>query len=897
MVVNKDSTPMFAKREAGGKGFNLYLLTKSGVPVPPWIVLGTRFFHEFVAENSLGQAIEDILRGSDSDAVKSARIRDIFLSHPLPLSLESQIAQIRQAVPGTVAVRSSAVDEDSAQHSFAGQLSSFLYQDTLDQVKTSIKECWASVFTERGLVYRRQNGTPLSSGSGVAVVLQAMIDPDVSGVMFTCNPTEGQSDQIVINSVYGVGEGLVSGLLDADTFVVSKDEPKILSSTIVKKERKLSGSKDATGPLEIPVPTSLQEIPSLSEPQLQDLSTLGKTIEGLYRFPQDIEWAIKDGQLYVLQARPVTTEFTETNGTLYIWDNSNIVESYGGITLPLTFTFARYVYHQVYVQFCEILMVPVEEIRNMDYFLRNMLGSLNGRVYYNLLNWYKLTSILPGFKYNRQFMETMMGTGQGLSDEIADRIKPPGFHETISSKLRRLVTGFKFFYFHLRIQSVVDRFLSHFHIVYSEFREIEYDRLPADEIFNHYQALERRILRDWKAPIINDYLCMVHFGLFEKLTGLWLSDLGPSLQNDLLCGEGNLESAEPTKELIRMAGMISLDPDLRGLFDRTAAEDLMEAIHQSQFTEFKDRVSRYIDNYGFRCMSEMKLEQIDLYQDPTFLFVCLKNYLRGGQVDLHAYEQREKQIRLGAEAKVEQTLKGLKKVVYRWSMRHARKAVRNRENTRFCRTRIYGVVRAMFFGIGRDFALRGTIEKTEDIFYITLHELSGALEGHLTSQNLKSLINLRRVEYAEFENEETDPRFMTRGPVYWKNSFRQTSNTSIDVTDLGPNQLKGLGCCPGVVEGVAKVILSPSDNMDLNGEILVTSRTDPGWIPLYPAVSGLLVERGGLLSHSAIVAREMGLPTVVSIQGLVDRIKTGMRIRFDGQTGLIEILEVTDAVL
>src|SRR5262249_15527416 len=146
------------------------------------------------------------------------------------------------------------------------------------------------------------------------------------------------------------------------------------------------------------------------------------------------------------------------------------------------------------------------EIRKMDYFLRNMLGTFHGRVYYNLLNWYKLTSVLPGFKYNRSFMETMMGTGQGLSDEIADRIKPPGFQETVGSKLKRFISGLKFLYFHFTIQKMVDGFMAYFYEVYHRYRKIDFSRMKADEILAVYQELEQKLLFEWKAPIVNDYL-------------------------------------------------------------------------------------------------------------------------------------------------------------------------------------------------------------------------------------------------------------------------------------------------------------------------------------------------------------------------------------------------------
>ena len=214
----------------------------------------------------------------------------------------------------------------------------------------------------------------------------------------------------------------------------------------------------------------------------------------------------------------------------------------------------------------------------------------------------------------------------------------------------------------------------------------------------------------------------------------------------------------------------------------------------------------------------------------------------------------------------------------------------NRENTRFCRTRIYGVVRSMFYAMGDDFTKSNIIDKKEDIFYLSLNELEGAMEGTNSIQNLRAVISLRKNEYEYYKTIEPAPRFFTRGPVYWNNRHIPQEDAAVEDTELAPNQMRGTPCSPGIIEGVVKVIIGPEDDMTLNGEILVTERTDPGWIPLYPSVSALLVERGGLLSHSAIVAREMGLPTIVGIKGLTKKLKSGMKIRMNGETGLIEIL-------
>lgn len=893
MLITSVSTEAYAKREAGGKGYNLYLLARQGLSVPPFAVLGVSFFQRFRESAGLDERLRPILLraaapGADLGAA-SREIDEIITSTPLPPDVASAIHEAWVHVGAErVAVRSSAADEDSAQHSFAGQLSSYLFVSSAEEAERRVRQCWASGFSERGLSYRIQNGFDVTAGVQVAVVIQAMIDAEKAGVMFTCDPISGDPSRYVINAVWGVGEGLVSGALDADTFVVAKADGAVIETTVTTKAGRFVRGGDE-GVREEPVPEELRDVACLDEAELRALADQGRRIGRFYHHPQDVEWGYRDGVFYVLQARPVTTPVRQDEGVLNVWDNSNIVESYGGLTLPLTFTFAHYVYHQVYVQFCEILSVPPHEIRNMDSFLQNMLGIFHGRVYYNILNWYKLTSILPGYKHNRQFMETMMGTQHQLQDEIAERVKL-GYNSTLGAKWRRFVTGCKFFWYHLTAQSMVDGFLRHFHAVYDEYRSRDYDRAPASDIYRDYKELTVRLLHEWKAPIINDFLCMVHFGLFKKLTESWLAGKGDMLQNDLLCGEGNLESAEPTRELIRMAALVAADPDLKRLMEETPAHDCLEALVRSPHAAFRARVDRYIDLYGHRCMSEMKLEQRDLHQDPSFLFSCLKNYLRSGQTDLDEYERRERDVRLKAERTVRESLTGWRRWVYDWSMHHARKAVRNRENTRFCRTRIYGVVRRMFFGWGNELTLRGLIDRPEDVFYLTLSELTGTLDGVLPCQDLRALVATRKASYVAYEDFEPASRFVTRGLAYWSNELAPPEK-GLDTSDLPPNCLKGLGCCPGVVEGTVKVVLSPDDDLELQGEILVTKRTDPGWIPLYPSVSGLLVERGGLLSHSAIVAREMGLPTVVSIKDLTARLTTGMKVRLDGTTGVIEILD------
>ncbi len=892
MIVTPSSTRGYARRESGGKGFNLYLMSQMGLPVPEWVVLGSRYFQNFLKSSAVGDRLQSLLSDFTAGKISAETVEkealSLFEATPLPSevlrAIDRAISNI--GADSVISVRSSAADEDSQTHSFAGQLSTFLYVQGREDIVRYIRQCWASGYSARGLSYRHENKLDITKIS-VAVVLQKMVDAEVSGVLFTCDPVAKKMDQFVVSSVYGIGEGLVSGLLDADSFWLDSQTGFLKKSEIVEKAEMLKRTGSGVCQTKA-VPSDKIQIPSLEQAGLTQLFQLGQTIAQRLRRPQDIEWALADGKFYILQTRPITSLGQDLIGYPNLWDNSNIVESYGGVTLPLSFSFALRNYKNVYVQFCEVLGVPSEVIKDMDSYLSYMLGNLNGRVYYNLFNWYKLVGVLPGFRQNREFMETMMGVSEALTDEISARIEPHESWNTWAGKLRKFRTGLNFLKYHFTIQSMVEDFLSTFHRDYDRYRVMPLRSLRGDELILIYMELERKMLGRWKAPIINDFLCMVHFGILRKLTTQWLSGLDSTIQNDLLAGEGGLESAEPTKELLRIASIAVKTPGVRELIESNDASDVLEALNQSIHQDFYREILAYIDKFGFRCMSEMKLEAIDLSSDPSFLFNNLKNYLKNDKIQAHD-SQHERAIRSTAEDKVRAHLSGFRKFVYFWILKHARKAVKNRENTRFARTRIYGLARTMFETIGIDLYNLQVTSHPRDVFWLAIEEVFGIYNGTLLSNDLKPVIAQRKADYAKYE-EDIDSRILTRGAVYWQNIFVKEVQVSTEEPQ-GDWDLKGLPCCPGILEGVVKVIISPTDNIELNGEILVTARTDPGWVPLYPNISGLLVERGSLLSHSAIVAREMGIPAIVSIPGLVKTLKTGMRIRMDGKAGTIQILD------
>ena len=317
------------------------------------------------------------------------------------------------------AVRSSALDEDGSQHSFAGQLDTFLFVGEHD-VCGKVAAVWRSGFSDRILQYRRQRGLTSSPSSAPAVLIQKMVDADVSGVAFSADPVSGRQSLAVVSAVPGLGTALVGGEAAADVFKVDR-AGKIVEREIARKNiSHVFDSATDEGVSAVTLSEAEGMKPSLTEEQAIAVARLARRAAQVFGRPQDIEWAIKGNELFLLQSRPITTllHLVDPEGALNLWDNSNITESYNGITTPLTFSFARYIYEAVYRQFCVIMRVPKARIAANERTFARMLGLVRGRIYYNLLNWYRVLALLPGFTLNRRFMEQMMGVRESLPDEI-----------------------------------------------------------------------------------------------------------------------------------------------------------------------------------------------------------------------------------------------------------------------------------------------------------------------------------------------------------------------------------------------------------------------------------------------------------------------------------------------
>ncbi|HWE47184.1 MAG TPA: PEP/pyruvate-binding domain-containing protein [Caulobacteraceae bacterium] len=797
---------------AGAKGAVLADLAES-FPVPPFIVVPTDAF--------------------DADGLR-------------PDVRGALAAEIAVLGVGPFAVRSSGAEEDGAAAAHAGQFESLLNIPAA-RVEAAVERVWRSGFSARLGAYRRAHGLT-GAPKPPAVMIQGMIAADSAGVAFTADPVSGDRDVTVISATRGLGDRLASGEADGDT------------CRIHRSGAWLDGAHDAT----------------LTDAQALAVADLACRVERRYGAPQDIEWAFEGGRLYLLQSRPITALPSPARGETGVWDNANIVESYPGVVSPFTYSFAQRIYGHVYRAFSAMMGVSPRVIAGHRATFDTMLGRVHGRVYYNLLAWYRALSLFPGFKANRAFMEQMMGVGEPLPADLTEQIAPT--HASAWAKfadrarlarvLARLVVA------NATLPRTIRRFNARLDAALAE-SDADIQSLSAVALAERFRALEAQLLERWDAPLINDFLCMIAFGASRKALERWTGAEGLALHADVMIGQGDIVSAEPAR-LIRAMG-----ERVRGraaLIERLSAGDAVAAFADPELGPMLDA---YIARFGDRCTGELKLESLTLHEDPRALLSAVSAAARG------VAEPRP------ASPDASETLgrlfrgKPLKRLVAAWLLAWAKARVRDRENLRFERTRLFGHVRRIVRASGRRLTEAGVLDDEDDVFLLTVEEWLGAVEGGAADRNLKVLAALRGVEMEE-DAERPDPpeRLTVRGGFL---AGLEAACADVAVHDDGSERTRrGQACCTGVVVARVRVVTDPRTQSLEPGEILVARHTDPGWIAVFANAVGVIAERGSLLSHSAIVAREMGVPCVVALKSATSWLKTGDLVRLDGRTGRVE---------
>ncbi len=836
MICRKDTAAASAGT-IGGKAYNLLHMSNiAQINIPHWICLDTGFFYSFLGEYKA--EYERLL--SKGDVECGEEICAIIRKIPFEPALRSELfgaldSDFQSGVK--LAVRSSATDEDSSERSFAGMMESFLNVEPDDNIIEYIKKCWLSCFSARAMIYRAQNGG-IKPGLGAAVIIQEMIEPDLAGVIFTINPHTNNPDEIYISAVKGIGEQLVSGSADSEDYVLD------CFDELTQK----GGDADVA--------------------MLKKLAKQARVIEDSYEIKRgcDIEFAVKDGQIYILQCRAIAS-CANINKRLErtILDNSNIIESYSGVTTPLTFTFAQEVYSKIYHQTLRNFFIPESVINSVSDDLNHMLAFYENKIYYKLNSWYKMTSLYPRYEQNKQYMERMMG------------VKTP-LKETSAQSNRRLVKIYiRFLYKMLRMKHDSKRFLKRFNAVTAPYTDSFFSGKTNAEALKAYDELESRILNDFTTPIANDMGAMVFFGLLTDNLKKHGAEDADGLLGDILSRQGNVESAEQTAMLLDIVSDIKADENLKEQF-------LNGEFSLDNGTETAQRLRDYIDRFGARCMDELKLETVTMQEDPSFLFKTIENYLRIEQ------PQTEKTAAQNREDEIYRCYRALGKWYVKRLIKITKYFIRNRESLRLRRTYIYAIVRKIYLQIGKNLAADGLIDNYRDVFFLEKDEISALTEGNDIG-DLRALVNSRRQTCEENKAKEVYERMYFYGEVKSENMLPVFSAQEVGA-DSG-SILRGTPGGGKATEGVVKLVTEPTD-ADINGCILMAKRTDPGWTILFPMAKAIIIERGSVLSHSAVIAREMGIPLVVGVRGLTDRVPDGARVRVDGISGTIEILEETN---
>jgi rifampicin phosphotransferase len=687
----------------------------------------------------------------------------------------------------------------------------------------------------------------------MAVVVQQMVAATASGVAFGINPLNGNKAEKIINAIQGLGENLVSGQQNADAYRVSNN---------IITERKL-----------------IDVTPVLSDDQILIIADQLTKVENFFGQPQDIEFAFEKDTFYLLQSRPVTT--TVSTEKTIVWDNSNIVESYPGLTLPLTFSFIEKMYEAVYRQFSLVMGVGKKVVEKNNNVYANMLGLLNGRVYYNLNSWYASLAQLPGYSVNAEFMEKMMGVREKPPIESTKKSRAGiGDYWQIVSAVAGIIKNLA------TARKMKKKFINDFDDVYNRFSQKDYASVSLQEIITDYQTFEKLMVSRWKAPLVNDLFAMIYFGLLQKQCTKYAPDF-PNLSNQLIASSKDIITTEPLRLLPALASKIAANEKLREIFIEKNNEEIWQYLQLSAFTKERKLIQEYINVWGERCVAELKLETITYRQQPERLIALLQSYI---QSNIFSYIENENTAieRRDAENIIQQRLKGkwVKQKLFRHVLKQARYFVSNRENLRYYRTKGFGMVRQMMSAAGTILQKENNIDHERDIFYLQLPELLQLDNNSTIVDSLKSKISKRKKDYQLFETMPLPERIITNGkpPEYIIQPLQNTIQQG-DTTEL-----KGIPCSAGVVRSTIRIVREASALTSLNGSILATYATDPGWVVLFPSAAGIITERGSLLSHAAIVSREMGIPCIVGVNGLMDSVKDGAEIIMDGSTGIIRII-------
>lgn len=736
---------------------------------------------------------------------------------------------------GEFSVRSAAHCEDLKDYSFAGQFDTFLNVKK-EEVYHKVKECFDSVGKESVAAYCNENGIN-PDNIKMTVIIQKMIKADYSGVIFSANP-QGILNESVIVMGKGTGDNVVEEKTDVVTCYYNRNDKKYYTEEMGEDAPRIEGKL-------------VEELISLCQKLENDF---GKLI--------DIEFAIKNEEVFILQVRPITT--IDDNEPL-ILDNSNIVESYPGISLPLTVSFVKSAYSGVFKGLAKRILRDDEIVNRYNETYYNMTGSANGRVYYKISNWYTLLSFLPMSKKIIPIWQDMMGVSEKTVDKDYVRLS---FFKRFRTYINVVLEAFS-------VRRNMERLNEAYPAVEKYFRENFTEEITIDEIKQLYSEVEGKILSIWDITLLNDLYAFVFTGLLKsqiKKSGVKEPE---KKVNEFISGISNIESMKPIKAMIKLADYNrDILNDLSGSKDAKELSEKME-----NYPDFKKKFYQYISLYGDRSPEELKMETVTFREDPLILMKKIHDL----SSDRDIFERTKKSLLKTETKSIEDIAYGINKRKRRikYFAGKASIGIMNREVSRLNRTRIYGMVRSMFLKAGEILSSEGKILEKRDVFYLTMEEVFNG-----DSREFVHKIEERKNKYKGFYELPAFSRIVFSDKEFDK-QITKTASVSKVLSD--EEVLIGTPSSPGIIKGEAVVVKDACNPPNTKGKIIVAKMTDPGWVFLLSNSKGIISEKGSLLSHTAIISRELKIPAVVGVKEASEIIKDGDILELDGNSGTIKI--------
>jgi len=567
-----------------------------------------------------------------------------------------------------------------------------------------------------------------------------------------------------------------------------------------------------------------------------------------------------------------------------IYDNSNIAESYAGVTTPLTFSFARYVYQEVYQHFSKMMGADDKLIKENKRIFENMIEFIGYRIYYNLNSWYKMLSFFPGYKFSGEFMEKMMGVEK--HNPFNEGVDYGFFRKYFLYLPKTILQSIKISLAFLFLGWRMERFNKYFEQVFSELNAIDLNRLSLNELKNLYKRADDKLLARWRVPIANDFAVMVSAGLADKFYKKWLVSNDAYFHMPITANKA-LVSLDPGNRVMRIVNCIKQDKKIKELFLGQQAEgEIIKLLHENFPThKATHEIDNYLRRFGARMPNELKLESETLAENPVNFIVLIKKMVKNER----PYSEQLRAIPKNTDYK---NLSLAKRVFLRWLLRWAGNSIRRREEARFLRTLIFGYVRKVFLAIGVKMKREKIVKNVRDIFSLTIEEVFNIIDNKDNKRldiDPLLIIKQRKRGFTKWQNVELPRRIETSRNI--SEIERSVLNHPTANKRRSLDGLTGrVASYPSTMStfiGVALTLIDFDPTADFEGKILVTRQTDPGWTIIFPFLKGVVVERGGMLSHAAIIARELNIPCIVGVQQATDIISSGMKIKLDLQNGVI----------